>query len=97
MNRKDNADNKFCKPFFKELYGNIQETNFCYTRQQLSERPIFSHVLLPHRTDLSVNRLEIKESVIEITSITTVSADAYPMLPPLIPTEYIYFIRTSDA
>ena len=55
MNRKDNADNKFCKPFFKELYGNIQETSFCYTRQQLSERPIFPTYVLDGGAYLFLN------------------------------------------
>lgn len=48
-------NNKFKKPFFSEIYGESRETNFCYTREQLSERPIFPTYILDGGAFLFLN------------------------------------------
>lgn len=47
--------NIFKKPFFAEIYGKSCETVFCYTREQLSERPIFPTYVLDGGAFLFLN------------------------------------------
>lgn len=48
-------NNAYIKPCFKELYGDVRETRFCYTKEQLSERPIFPTYVLDGGAFLFLN------------------------------------------
>lgn len=48
-------NNIFEKPFFAEIYGESRKTTFCYTREQLSERPIFPTYVLDGGAFLFLN------------------------------------------
>ncbi|MDO4487619.1 MAG: heparinase II/III family protein [Eubacteriales bacterium] len=48
-------NNDFHKPYFKELFGSEQTGKFCYTKEQLSERPIFPTYILDGGAFLFLN------------------------------------------
>lgn len=45
----------FIKPYFEELYGKCCKARFCYTKEQLSERPIFPTYILDGGAFLFLN------------------------------------------
>ena len=48
-------NDQFIKPCFQEIYGSVQNAKFCYTKEKLSERPIFPTYVLDGGAFLFLN------------------------------------------